>query len=527
MPASIPTDANVVQLLEATARRSPGALALTIGEQNLTWGDLRARVAALAAGLSALGVNKGDRVALMLPNTPAAVMAIYAVLELGAVMVPLIPSSQGGELLHVLTNSGATVLISLDVFLPGLYKVLAQSKVAHLVVSSVQGLEKQLPVPAGVPAPLSLETLLAPGAPGAAKVAVQADDLAVIQYTSGATGAPKGVMLSHRNLLASVAQTMAWMQTPELPNAPVLCVIPFFHVFGMVIGLHLSVAKGYRMLLVPRFDALDLMPLVQLLEKHRPYSLPAVPTLFATLLSLPAVTSETLKSVAVASSGGAALPAWVQEKYRALTGKQIYEAYGLSEASGPTHCVPYPEGGPPGSIGRPLPGLTARIVDLEAGEREVAMGETGELVLQGESVMLGYWGNEPLTKSTLRGGWLHTGDVVRRDADGFYFVIDRRDDLIITSGHNVYPSEVETVLARHEGVADVAVVGGPDTLRGAVLIAHVVLKPGATATRDELLRLCRENLPEFKVPRTVRFTDKVPRSPVGKPLRRKLREPPS
>jgi long-chain acyl-CoA synthetase len=292
----------------------------------------------------------------------------------------------------------------------------------------------------------------------------------------------------------------------------------------MTIGLHLSVAKGYRMLLVPRFDALDLMPLVQLIEKHRPHSFPAVPTLFATLVSLPAVTSETLASVAVASSGGAALPVWVQEKYRALTGRQIYEAYGLSEAGGATHCVPYPEGAPAGSIGKPLAGIEARVVDLESGEREVAPGEAGELLVRGESVTRGYWKNEALTQARLRDGWLHTGDVVRRDADGFFFVVDRTDDLIITSGHNVYPSEVEAVLAGLPGVKDVAVVGAPDKLRGAVVVAHVVLKEGATATREELLKACRENLPDFKVPRAVHFADSVPRSPVGKPLRRALRE---
>lgn len=521
--APLPANANVAQLLTDTAGRSPGFVALTLNETNVTYAELNARVGALANGLAALGVAKGDRVALMLPNTPAAVMATYAILRLGGVVVNVSPGSQGSELAHVLSDSGAAVLLGLDVFLPALYKVLAGSPVRHLLVSSVQGLERRLPVPDGVPAPRAFEALLAPGAAPAPTVEAGGEDLAVLQYTSGATGTPKGVMLSHRNLLAGVAQTQAWMRAPELPNAGVVCVIPFFHVFGMTVGMHLSVAKGYRMLLVPRFDALDLMPLVQLIERHRPTSFPAVPTLFATLVSLPAVTADTLQSVAVACSGGAPLPAWVQEKYRALTGGQIYEAYGLSEAGGATHCVPYPEGGPVGSIGKPLPGLAARVVDLETGEREVAAGEPGELAVKGASVMRGYWHREALTRAALRDGWLHTGDVVRRDADGYFFVVDRKDDLIITSGHNVYPSEVEAVLARHPSVKDVAVVGAPDALRGAVVVAHVVLKPGASATRDELLRVCRENLPVFKVPRTVRFTDQVPRSPVGKPLKRALR----
>ncbi len=525
MHVPIAADANLVQLLEATARRTPAAVAVTINETNLTWGELAGRVKALAGGLAGLGIARGDRVALMLPNTPAMVMATYAVLELGAVAVNLSPGNQGTELLHVLTDSGATALIALDVFLPGLYKVLGRSAVKHLFVSSVQGLEKTLPLPEGVPAPKPFESLFAPRPPSGPRAPAKADDLALLQYTSGATGVPKGVMLTHRNLLASVAQTREWMQTDEQPGASVLCVIPFFHVFGMVIGMHLSVAKGYRMLLVPRFDALDLMPLVQLIQQHRPHSFPAVPTLFATLVTLNVVSPETLKSIDIASSGGAPLPDWVQEKYRALTGKQIYEAYGLSEASGPTHCVPFPAGGPVRSIGLALPGVTAKVMDLETGEREVPPGEAGELVLKGESITQGYWHNEALTARALRGGWLHTGDVVRQDAQGFFFVVDRKDDLILTSGHNVYPSEVEAVLVRHPAVADVVVSGAPDKLRGAVVVAHVVLKPDVQATRDELLTICRDNLPEYKVPRTVRFIDQVPRNQVGKPLRRRLEVP--
>jgi long-chain acyl-CoA synthetase len=445
------------------------------------------------------------------------------VLKLGAVVVNVSPGNQGAELLHVLTDSGAATLVTLDVFLPGIYKVLAQSAVKRLVVSSTQGLEKTLPVPEGAPAPMPLDSLFVPGPP-AAMVKVTSGDLAVLQYTSGSARAPKGVMLTHGNVLASVEQTMQWMHAPEEKNAAVLCVVPFFHVFGMVIGLHLSVAKGYRMLLVPRFDALDLMPLLQTILKHRPYSFPAVPTLFATLVSMPSVTAETLSSVVVASSGGAPLPSWVEEKYRALTGRRIYEAYGLSEACGPTHCSPYPEGAPQGSIGKLLPGLQARVVDLETGDREVADGEAGELVLMGPSVMTGYWNNEALTTSAMHGGWLHTGDVVRKDAEGSFYVIDRKDDLIITSGNNVYPSEVEAVLKRHPAVADAAVASKADKLRGELVIAHVVLKPGMTATREELLRACAADLPDYKVPRGVNFVDAVPRSPVGKALRRKLRE---
>jgi long-chain acyl-CoA synthetase len=523
-PDQVSPDANVSQLLQATAAKSPGFTALTVGDTRFTYAELAMRVGALANGFAALGVVKGDRVALMLPNTPAYVMSTYALLKLGAVVVNVSPGSQGSELAQILADSGAAVLVSLDVFLPGLYKVLGKSPVRHLFISSVQGLEKKLPVPEGVVAPRAFEELFKPGPPVGPSALVVADDLAMLQYTSGATGVPKGVMLSHRNLLSSVAYTRAWMRSDEPPNAGVICVIPFFHVFGVTVGLHLSIAKGHCMILVPRFDALDLMPLVQLIEKQRPYSFPAVPTLFAAIVSMPSVTADTLKSIGIATSGGAALPSWVQQKYQALTGRQIYEAYGLSEATGGAFTVPFPEGGPAGSIGRPLPGVSARLVDLETGTREVPVGEVGELALQGGTVTRGYWHNEALTKVALRGGWLHTGDLGRRDEAGFFFIVDRRDDLIITSGHNVYPSEVEAVLARHAGVKDVVVVAAADKLRGASVVAHVVLKEGTAATRDELLGLCRENLPEFKVPRALHFVDQLPRSPVGKTLRKPLRD---
>jgi long-chain acyl-CoA synthetase len=320
------------------------------------------------------------------------------------------------------------------------------------------------------------------------------------------------------------------MQHDETPNAGVLCIIPFFHIFGLVIGLHVSVAKGYRMLLVPRFDPLDLMPLFSLIEAQRPMSIPAVPTLWAALLSHPKANAALFDSVLVASSGGAALPGWVQARYHALTGRRIYEAYGLSEAAGATHCTPYPQGGPEGSIGKPLPGLAARVVALAEGgdpDRDLPVGEVGELVLQGDAVMTGYFQQPERSALALREGWLHTGDLVYCDRDGFFYVVDRADDLIITSAHNVYPSEVEAVLSSHPAVAEVAVVGKPDRLRGSVVCAYVVRRGDASVSVDDLLALCRANLVDYKVPRQITFVDSIPHNPAGKILRRALRSEPS
>lgn len=528
---SIPPHRHLALLLEESAARCPDHVAISFNPLRWTYAELQARVRVLSQSLAGLGIQRGDRVALVLPNTPTYVLASYALLRLGAVVVNVSPGSQGGELLHILRDSGAVAVISLDVFLPGLYKVLPATAIRHLFITSVQGLEKKLPPPAQGPAPRLFEELLrpAPDAPppvSAPAAIVQADDLAVLQYTSGSTGAPKGVMLSHRSVLASVAQIDAWMSEPIPPNSGVLCVIPFFHVFGMTIGLHLGIAKAYRLILVPRFDVLDLMPLIRLIEAERPVSFPAVPTLWAALLTNPALKPEALAGIRVPSSGGAPLPEWVQEKFRALTGRPIYEAYGLSEAAGATHCAPFPDGAPSGSIGRPLIATSARLVDPEAGEREVPAGEIGELVVRGEMLMTGYFGDQSsaLSGKALRDGWLHTGDLARRDAGGFYYIVDRKDDLILCSGYNVYPSEIEAVLLQHPAVKDAVVVGAPDRLRGQLAIAHVVLKEGASASADELLQLCRDNLSQYKVPRRVVFTDRVPRNPAGKTLRRELRE---
>lgn len=519
---------NLYQMFHDAVTSHLDYVALVLQTRRMTCRELFGAVTAAARGFAAAGIGKGDRVALLLPNTPTYVIAFYALQARGAVAVNLSPSSQGAELAKILADSGAVAVVTLDLFLPGLYKVLAASPgaVKQLFFTSVQGLEQKIPVPPGVPPLQRFEQLMAPSSPPASNVEVAPDDLALLQYTSGSTGAPKGVMLSHRNILASVAQTASWMHHQEVENGAVVCILPFFHVFGMIVGLHLSVALGYRMILVPRFDALDLMPIVEILEKERPISFPAVPTLWAALVENPRVTAQTLSSILVASSGGAPLASWVQDKYRALTGRQIYEAYGLSEAAGATHCVPFPGGGPEGSIGLPLGGLEARLADPQNGADDVATGEVGEILLRGASITSGYFRNEALSNQMLKDGWLHTGDLARRDDNGFYYIVDRKDDLILTSGHNVYPSEVEPVLAAHPAVKEVAVVGKPDRMRGAIVIAYVVPRPDMQASLDELLSRCRDNLPDWKVPRRIVFVESLPKNPAGKTLRKTLRDAP-
>jgi long-chain acyl-CoA synthetase len=356
-------------------------------------------------------------------------------------------------------------------------------------------------------------------------VPVLPGEVAVLQYTSGSTGAPKAAALTHHNVVSSVLQSDAWVGISGAGNAAVLCVIPFFHVFGMSACLLISVLKGYRMVLVPRIDLMDILSLMETLKTYKPLSFPAVPSLWAAILSLPPeVAREHLSSIRVATSGGAPLPRWAHERFEELTGRRIAEAYGLSEASSATHFTPYPRGGPIGSIGVPLPDTEAKIVDRETGKAECAAGEIGELVVKGPQIMQGYWNNEALTSAALRNGWLRTGDLARMDQDGFFYLVDRKDDLIISSGFNVYPGEIEEVLRRHPKVKDAAAVGVPDRIKGQAIVAVVALKPGVDADKQELLKYCRDNMPEYRVPKAILVREEVPRDPAGKILRRTVRQ---
>jgi long-chain acyl-CoA synthetase len=378
----------------------------------------------------------------------------------------------------------------------------------------------------GVPQPLLFQDLVASaGTAQEPATCVSPGDVAVLQYTSGSTGAPKAAILTHRNVVAIVLQSERWVGISDAGNAAVLCLIPFFHVFGMSACLLISVLKGYRMVLLPRIDLMDILSLMETLKTYRPISFPAVPSLWAAILSLPPeVAREHLSPIRMATSGGAPLPQWAHERFEELTGRRIVEAYGLSEASSATHFAPYPRGGPIGSIGVPLPDTEAKIVDRETGNTECGAGEIGELVVKGPQIMQGYWNNETLTSSALRKGWLHTGDLARMDQDGFFYLIERKDDLIISSGFNIYPGEIEEVLRKHPKVKDAAAVGVPDRIKGQAVVAVIALKPGVEADKQELLKYCKDNMPDYRLPRAILFKEEIPRDPAGKILRRMVRQ---
>jgi long-chain acyl-CoA synthetase len=527
VPPSIPyPDIPIHRFLVDTVAKYPDHAAISFNEIQISYQELNARVNKFAFALREAGVEKGDRIAFFLVNSPAYVIAFFAVLKLGAIVVNLSVGIQGEELIRCLNESAAKAVVTLDLFAQNIYKVIKDTGVKTVILHSVIGLEKKIPLEEGVPRPQLFQEVLASarsaGEPGAQ---ISAGDVAVLQYTSGSTGAPKAATLTHSNIVSSVLQSETWMGIKGAGNAAVICIIPFFHVFGMSACLLISVLKGYRMVLLPRIDLMDILSLMKTLETYRPLSFPAVPSLWAAILSLPPQAARNaLSPIQVATSGGAPLPAWAHEKFEELTGRRILEAYGLSEASSATHITPYPLGGPKGSIGVPLPDTEAKIVDLQTGEREFPVGEIGELVVKGPQIMQGYWNNKSLTSKALRNGWFYTGDLARMDEDGFFFLVDRKDDLVISSGFNVYPSQVEEVLKRHPKIKDAAVLGVPDRIKGQTLLAVIVLQEGVSGDQREFLTYCKENLPDYRVPKTILLHDEIPRDPAGKIQKRVLRE---
>ena len=514
------------RFLVDTVAKHPDHVAISFNEIQIPYRELNARVNMFASALQKAGVEKGDRIAFLLVNSPPYVIAFFAVMKLGAIVVNLNVGIQGEELIRCLNESGAKVVVTLDLFAQNLYKVIKNTGLKTVILHSVIGLEKKMRLEEGAPQPQLFQEVLASARSAEEPVAqISPGDVAVLQYTSGSTGAPKAATLTHSNIVASVLQSETWMGIEGAGNAAVICIIPFFHVFGMSACLLISVLKGYRMVLLPRIDLMDILSLMKTIETYRPISFPAVPGLWAAILSLPPEAARNqLSSIQVATSGGAPLPPWAHERFEELTGRRIMEAYGLSEASSATHFNPYPRGGPRGSIGVPLPDTEARIMDIKTGERECPVGEIGELVVKGPQIMQGYWNNKSLTSRALRNGWFYTGDLARMDQDGFFYLVDRKDDLIISSGFNVYPSQIEEVLKRHPKIKDAAVIGAPDRIKGQAILAVIVLKEGMQGDKQEFLNYCKENVPDYRMPKTIFFHDEIPRDPAGKIQKRVLRE---
>jgi len=529
-----PVSGTIPHLLLQAAAKSPQSPALAFFGRTLTYGALDAQVARLAQAFRNLGVTPGERVAFLLPNCPQLVLAYYATLRLGAVAVPLNPLLSPKELDYQLADSGARWLVVLDHLLPKVEETRAKSNLAQVMVT---GLADYLSWPLNWLYPLKARRQgLANGfKPGPGRMAwrellhspplddpplPESGDVAVLLYTGGTTGIPKAAALTHGNLLANVAQISAWLQV-RYGEERLVAVLPFSHSFGLTACLNWPISQGATIIVLPKFE---IQMFFQAVKKHRPTMLPGVPTLFVALINHPEISRYDLTSLWACISGSAPLPLEVRDRFESLTNCRILEGYGLTEAGPVTHINPIEGHRPPGSIGLPLPGTAVRIMDQENGARELPPGEVGELVLKGPQVMEGYWQKPGETALALRDGWLYTGDLARMEADGYFYIVERKKDMIISGGYNIYPREVEEVLYQHPGVKEAVALGWPDAYRGEVVKVVIVPRDGLQLTAGEIQAFCQPQLAAYKVPKLVEFRRELPKSQVGKVLRRVLRE---
>lgn len=527
---------NLACILTNSAERYPDQPAIEFFGKKWTYKQLTEQCSRFANALIALGINKGDRVAVMLPNCPQAVISYYGILMAGAIVVETNPLYTERELEHHFADSGAAAVITLDLLLQRVRAVKPICKVQHILITSIvdflpfpknvayrfkQKKEGSLPIITYNEEILSFSKLLKLADAQPVMANVDADnDIAVLQYTGGTTGRSKGVMLTHSNITVNTIQAANWSHTLEKGRERFLGALPLFHVFGMTVLMNMCAYLAGMLILMPRYDVNQILKLI---GKWKPTFFPGAPTMFIGILNHPDIRKYDLRSIKYCISGSAPLPVEVQDRFEKLTGGKIIEGYGLTEASPITHCNVAWGKRKIGSIGIPFPDTEAKIVDLETGD-EMSAGVVGELAVKGPQVMKGYWHNEEETKKTLKDGWLLTGDMAMMDEEGFFFIMDRKKDMIIAGGFNIYPREVEEVLYEHPGVMDATVIGIPDSYRGETVKAFLVPKPGITLSSEELDRWCRERLAAYKVPRYYEFRKELPKTMVGKVLRRKLLE---
>lgn len=535
-----PSGRTLFQLLEDTANRFPQRTALHFLGQNTSYKELVKRVKRFARALQRSGVKPGDRVAIMLPNCPQFVVSFYGTLLAGGVVANTSPLYTPSELEHQLIDSGSETLVILDSMYPRYAEIADRVPVKRVFVTRIQD---ELPFPKNLlypikamregtlasdsfkrdPKAVPLRFVLKLQDADPVPVTVGADDVALLQYTGGTTGVPKGAMLTQRNLVANAEQSRAWMVGLQEGREITLAAIPFFHVYGMTTAMNMSVLIGATIVLVP--NARDIKMVLGEISRTRATLLPGVPTLYNAINNHPDTAAHDLTTIRACISGSAPLMQETARTFREIThGANLVEGYGLTESSPVTHVNPITGEQKDGSIGLPLPGVDALVMS-DAGE-PVPTGEVGELWVAGPMVMQGYWNMPGETAKVLREyagkTWLLTGDMATMDEQGFFRIVDRKKELIIAGGHNIYPREVEEALTAHPAVLEAAAVGVPDAYRGESVHAVVALKPGMQATEKEIIAHCRQLLSPYKAPRSVEFRDELPKTAVGKTLRRQL-----
>jgi long-chain acyl-CoA synthetase len=530
--------------LEEAARKYPDRACTIFKGAAISFKEMNEITDHLAAALVEMGIKKGDRVGIFMPNTPQFVVAYFGILKAGGVVVATNPLYTPPEIAHQVSDAGVEIMFVMTNFYRTIKAAQPNTKIRKLIVTNLK--ETLPPV-------LSLLFTLAREKKGGFRIEgglsegdvwmkdliashrssprpqvnVGPDDTALFQYSGGTTGVSKGAVALHRNVVANTLQLKAWFVNMEDGKEILLMAIPLFHVYGMVAGMLNAIALGATMVMIP--NARDIPDVLENIDKYRPTIFPGVPTLYNAINNHPDVKAGkiNLRSIKACISGSAPLLRETKETFEELSGGKVFEGYGLSEAPTATHCNPLLGTNKTGSIGLPLPDVDCKVISLDDGETEMPLGEIGELILYGPQVMKGYHNMPTETANSLRKlkdgkAWLFTGDIVRMDEDGYFYIVDRKKELIKPGGFQVWPREVEEAIAAYPKVLEVGVAGIPDPYRGETVKAWVVLKPGETATADEIKAFCKERLASYKVPTHYEFRTELPKTTVGKILRREL-----
>lgn len=528
----------IQEFLTRSAKNYPDNIAIHFMGKEMKYAELYESALKFANYLQTLGIQKGDRVAIMLPNCPQGVIAFYGILYAGGIVVQTNPLYTEREAQYQLKDAGAKAIITLDILYPRISKIMKETDLENLIIT---GIKDYLPFPKNMVYPFIQKKqygfsvkvehrgsnhlfteVMKVAKPEKQDVAIDFEnDLAMLQYTGGTTGFPKGVMLTHKNLVTNVTMCKTWLYECEDGKERVLGILPFFHVYGMTTVLVLSIMQANTMILLPKFDVETALKTI---DKQKPTLFPGAPTIYIGILNSPNLGKYDLSSVNACISGSAALPVEIQEKFERVTGGRLVEGYGLTETSPVTHAnLVYTDKRVKGSIGIPWPDTDSAIFQMDSTE-PLAVGEVGEIAVRGPQVMKGYWNRPEETEMVIRDGWFLTGDLGYMDDDGYFYIVDRKKDMIIAGGFNIYPREIEEILYEHEAIQECVVAGIPDPYRGETVKAYIVLKDGHSVTEEELNEYCRTKLAAFKVPRFYEFRDELPKTAVGKILRRTLIE---
>jgi long-chain acyl-CoA synthetase len=518
------------------------AVGSRVMDGSLTYRQLDDLVNRFAAGLQRMGVQKGDRVAIMLPNCPQFVIAAYATWRIGGVVVCCNPLYVGREVEHLVDDSGTETIVVMSSLYERVRSIRAETSLKRVIVTNVKeyfpGLLKFLftlskEKKEGHRVDISgdadtywFQDVVRSGPAQPAKVEIDPGEVATLIYTGGTTGVPKGAQLTHRNLVSNAITLNVWSKSRKAEDV-LLAVMPYFHAYGLTVGMNTCIANAITIVQIP--NPRDMVHVLKSIEKHRVTYYPGVPTMFVGLNNFPTRDQYDLSSLRFAVSAAAPLPPEVQAQFESITGGKMVEAYGLTE-TGPAASMDPVDQPRAHSIGVPLPDTDMKIVDADTGTKELATGEIGEIIIKGPQVMKGYWRMPTETANALRTGpdgqpgWFYSGDIGYMDEDGYFHITDRKKDIIIAGGYNIYPADVEAAIFEHPKVKEAAVIGVPDLRRGETVKAFVVLKEGETATEEEIIAFSRERLAAYKVPRIIEFRDDLPKSIIGKVLRRTLRE---